>query len=69
MTTYYIVLVNGVPMDVTTIWSRAVKSQQELSTSTKDAIILPCVPAQEEFDFMSEGPTEKDIEQLDRSDL
>lgn len=60
---YYIVLLNGVPVDVTTLWSRASKIRDELSVKGKDAIILPCVPVQTELDlgeFSSEEPTEPD---------
>lgn len=71
MTTYYIVLLNGIPVDVTTIWSNAQVSQKQLSVRGKDAIILPCTPLEwkspdqleltlEPFD--SEVPTETDIE-------
>lgn len=59
-TTYYIVLLNGVPVDVSTIFAKAQQSQKELSVPGKDAIILPCVPIQREFDFAQEEPTDKD---------
>lgn len=65
MTTYYIVLLNGVPLDVTTIYAKAQQSQKELSVPGKDAIILPCVPIQREFDFSDEGPTQEALDEPD----
>lgn len=59
--TYYVVLLNGIPMDVTTIPAKAVQSQKELSVPGKDATIVPCIPLewkQLEMDFMDEEPTE-----------
>ena len=52
--TYYVVLLDGVPLDVTTIWSRAVKSKEELTVPGKDAIILPCEPRDEDFNEESD---------------
>jgi len=48
--TYYVVLLDGVPMDVTTVWSRAVKSKEELTVPGRDAIILPCEPRAGDFE-------------------
>lgn len=56
--TYYVVLLDGVPVDVTTYWARAVKSKEELTVPGKDAIILPCVPRED--DFESEELTDLD---------
>ena len=54
---YYVVLVDGVPMDVTTILAKAVQSQGELTTAHRDATIVPCTPIpSDEFDH--EEPTE-----------
>lgn len=59
---YYVVILDGVPRDVTTIFSRAVTTAKELSTATKEASIVPCIPRHEpvqmELDFSSEEPTE-----------
>lgn len=57
--TYYVVLLDGVPLDVTTVWSRAVKSKEELTVPGKDAIILPCEP-RAVGDFEEEQDTEPD---------
>lgn len=59
--TYYVVLLDGVPLDVTTVWSRAVKSKEELTVPGKDAIILPCEP-REVGDFEEEQDTDMDWE-------
>ncbi len=42
--TYYVVLVNGVPMEVTQHFWRAEKAQQELTTPGREAYILPVEP-------------------------
>ena len=57
---YYVVLLDGVPRDVTTIWGKAVQSQKELTTTRGDATIVPCVPMGEEFE--DEEPTLRDID-------
>ena len=42
--TYYVVLVNGVPMEVTQHFWRAEKAQKELSSATREATIIPVEP-------------------------
>jgi hypothetical protein len=50
-------------VDVTTIWGKAMKSKQELTTTRGDAIIVPCVPLEEVDPFADEEPTLRDIDQ------
>lgn len=47
LTTYYVIVVNGIPEQVTTNWNRAKQAADELTTRTREARIVPCVEAQE----------------------
>lgn len=62
MRVYYVVMLGGVPVDVTSVHSRALTSVRELSTSREEAIIVPCIPTEDvELDeFIDEEPTIKE---------
>lgn len=47
---YFVVLVDGVPEAVTTIWDRADLYARELTTKNRSAVIVPCqaIPTQEQ---------------------
>lgn len=67
--TYYVVMVNGVPMEVTQHFWRAEKAQKELSSPTREAYIMPVEPkdsgyldAQEYEGFSDEEETNPQLE-------
>jgi hypothetical protein len=53
-TTYYVILVNGVPMEVTQDLGRAKKSQAELTSATREATIVPVTPIPPELSWEDE---------------
>lgn len=59
---YYVILVDGTPEQVTTIWARAKQAADELTTKNREAKIIPCAeavpPGVEREEFESEEPTE-----------
>ena len=64
---YYIVLVDGIPEAVSTMWSVADQRCKELSTAHRHAMILPTYgidPAfKDEAEFMEEEDTEPNQEE------
>ncbi len=60
MQTYYVIVVNGVPEQVTTLWSAAKAAADQLTSRHREARIVPCVPCPQE-DFVDEADTEPDL--------
>lgn len=59
MTTYYVILVNGVPEQVTTYWAMAKQAAAQLESKSREVRIVPCVSVPEAVpEFIDEEPTE-----------
>jgi hypothetical protein len=58
--TYYVVVVDGVPLDVSQNYAKALQSMRELETKNRVAVVIPCIPMPEPFD--SEVPTDPQME-------
>ncbi len=63
MTIYYVILVNGIPEQVTADFSRAKQAERELTSRHREARIVPCRECVPEAlnEFESEEPTEQDV--------
>lgn len=61
MNTYYVLLVNGVPEQVTTYWAMAKQAAQQLESANREVRIVPCVgvlPQEAVPEEIDEEPTE-----------
>lgn len=57
------ILVNGVPEQVTTFWHMAKQAVKQLESRNREARIVPCVEVPEGYeDFITEEPTEPELE-------
>lgn len=61
MTTYYVILVNGVPEQVTTYWHMAKQAADQLTSRDREARIVPCVPVQGENEESGELSFGRDV--------
>lgn len=57
---YYVIVVNGVPEAVTTLYSRALGYARELETRNRSARIVPTAEIVD--DFSDEEPTLRDLD-------
>lgn len=55
MSIYYVILVDGVPQAVTSLYDRAQMYSRELSTASREAVVIPTREIAEDFD--DEVPT------------
>lgn len=68
-TFYYVILCNGAPEAVTTIWSLALQRQKEFNSAAVRAEIITCVPAQKEFDFSEALDFDEDTKETTMEDF
>lgn len=60
MRSYYVILSNGVPVDVTNYYEQAKVRVREWYSPGSPAEIVECTPLQTSFDFLDEETTEDD---------
>jgi hypothetical protein len=61
MDTYYVVLLDGLPVGVSLDFGRARQTAKEMETSSRKAVIIPTLEITREQEDFNEEPTLEDI--------